>query len=208
MNGTAHMALGATVGYLTAHSLQTDPTTTLFLVGIGGVSGLMPDMDIDGKLSNRITFSHKFIRILAQTIGILMIIYSVLEGFEAEKWIGAGAGIGIIIISSFITQRHMLTLSGLGVLGIGMSLQENWLWLLGLYMILASFTPHRSYTHSIAGIVFFGIIAYQFEAAIGVDGIFTTCLFGYISHLIADMKFLPFNKRGVKLFLPFYSKAF
>ncbi|KWW17336.1 hydrolase [Peribacillus simplex] len=208
MNGTAHMALGATVGYLTAHSLQTDPTTTLFLVGIGGVSGLMPDMDIDGKLSNRITFSHKFIRTLAQTIGILMIIYSVLEGFETEKWIGAGAGIGIIIISSFITQRHMLTLSGLGVLGIGMSLQENWLWLLGLYMILASFTPHRSYTHSIAGIVFFGIIAYQFEAAIGVDGIFTTCLFGYISHLIADMKFLPFNKRGVKLFLPFYSKEF
>lgn len=208
MNGTAHMALGATVGYLTANSLQTDPTTTLFLVGIGGVSGLMPDMDIDGKLSNRITFSHKFIRTLAQTIGILMIIYSVLEGFETEKWIGAGAGIGIIIISSFITQRHMLTLSGLGVLGIGMSLQENWLWLLGLYMILASFTPHRSYTHSIAGIVFFGIIAFQFEAAIGVDGIFTTCLFGYISHLIADMKFLPFNKRGVKLFLPFYSKEF
>ncbi|MFJ7754509.1 metal-dependent hydrolase [Peribacillus muralis] len=208
MNGTAHMALGATVGYLTANSLQTDPTTTLFLVGIGGISGLMPDMDIDGKLSNRITFSHKFIRTLAQTIGIVMIIYSILEGFETEKWIGAGAGIGIIVISSFITQRHMLTLSGLGILGIGMSLQEDWLWLLGLYMILASFTPHRSYTHSIAGIVFFGIIAFQFEAALGIDGIFTTCLFGYISHLIADMKFLPFNKRGVKLFLPFYSKEF
>ncbi|AOH55052.1 hydrolase [Peribacillus muralis] len=208
MNGTAHMALGATVGYLTANSLQTDPTTTLFLVGIGGISGLMPDMDIDGKLSNRITFSHKFIRTLAQTIGIVMIIYSILEGFEKEKWIGAGAGIGIIVISSFITQRHMLTLSGLGILGIGMSLQEDWLWLLGLYMILASFTPHRSYTHSIAGIVFFGIIAFQFEAAMGIDGIFTTCLFGYISHLIADMKFLPFNKRGVKLFLPFYSKEF
>ena len=44
------MALGATVGFLTANTLQTDPTTTLFLVGIGGVSGLMPDMDIDGKL--------------------------------------------------------------------------------------------------------------------------------------------------------------
>ncbi|WP_057915889.1 metal-dependent hydrolase [Peribacillus muralis] len=208
MNGTAHMAIGATVGYLTANSLQTDPTTTLFLVGIGGVSGLMPDMDIDGKLSNRITFSHKFIRTLAQTVGMLMIIYSILEGYENEKWIGAGAGIGIIIISSFITQRHMLTLSGLGVLGVGMSLQENWLWLLGLYMILASFTPHRSYTHSVAGIVFFGIIAFQFEAAMKIDGIFTTCLFGYISHLIADMKFLPFNKRGVKLFLPFYSKEF
>ncbi|MDQ7863953.1 hypothetical protein RCO48_31350 [Peribacillus frigoritolerans] len=36
MNGTAHMAIGATVGFLTANTLQTDPTTTLFLVGIGG----------------------------------------------------------------------------------------------------------------------------------------------------------------------------
>lgn len=170
MNGTAHMAIGATVGFLTANTLQTDPTTTLFLVGIGGVSGLMPDMDIDGKLSNRITFSHKFIRTIAQTIGILMIIYSLLEGSETEKWIGAGAGIGIIIISSF--------------------------------------TPHRSYTHSVAGIAFFGVIAFQFEAFMGVDGIFTTCIVGYISHLIADLKCLPFNKRGVKLFLPFFSKEF
>ncbi|CAH0154105.1 hypothetical protein SRABI96_00789 [Peribacillus sp. Bi96] len=208
MNGTAHMAIGATVGFLTANTLQTDPTTTLFLVGMGGVSGLMPDMDIDGKLSNRITFSHKFIRTLAQTIGILLIIYSVLEGFEKEKWIGVGAGIGLIIISSFITQRHMLTLTGLGVLGVGISLQENWLWLLGIYIILASFTPHRSYTHSIAGIAFFGIIAFQIQASLEIEGIFTTCLLGYISHLIADMKFLPFNKRGVKLFLPFFSKEF
>ncbi|MFJ7928688.1 metal-dependent hydrolase [Peribacillus sp. NPDC096448] len=208
MNGTAHMALGATVGFLTANTLQTDPTTTLFLVGIGGVSGLMPDMDIDGKLSNRITFSHKFIRTIAQTIGILMIIYSILESSETEKWIGVGAGIGIIIISSFIRQRHMLTLTGLAVLGGGLSLQESWLWLLGAYFILASFTPHRSYTHSIAGIAFFGIIAFQFEAFMGIDGIFTTCILGYISHLIADLKCLPFNKRGVKLFLPFFSKEF
>ena len=44
-----------------------------------------------------------------------MIIYSLLEGSGTEKWIGVGAGIGIIIISSFITQRHMLTLTGLAV---------------------------------------------------------------------------------------------
>ena len=163
----------------------------------------MPDMDIDGKLSNRITFSHKFIRTIAQTFGILMIIYSLLEGSETEKWIRAGAGIGIIIISSFIRQRHMLTLTGLAVLGGGFSLQESWLWLFGVYIILASFTPHRSYTHSIAGIAFFGIIAFQFEAFMGIDGIFATCSLGYISHLIADLKCLPFNKRGVNYFFHF-----
>ena len=208
MNGTAHMALGATVGYLTANTLQTAPTTTLFLVGLGGISGLMPDMDIDGKLSNKITFSHKFIRTLAQTIGIIMIIYSALIESGQNKWIGCGAGIGIIIVSAFITQRHMLTLTGLGVLGSGLYLEVSWLWLLGIYIIIASFTPHRSYTHSIAGIIFFGIIAYQLAETIQVDGLFITCLLGYISHLLADMKFLPFNKRGVKLFLPFFSREF
>ena len=63
-----------------------------------------------------------------------MTIYSLLEGTEKEKWIGVGAGIGIIIISSFIRQRHMLTLTGLAVLGGGLSLQESWLWLLGAYI--------------------------------------------------------------------------
>ncbi|MFP3359460.1 metal-dependent hydrolase, partial [Planococcus sp. SIMBA_143] len=28
------------------------------------------------------------------------------------------------------------------------------------------------------------------------------------SHLMADMKYLPFNKRGIKLFLPLSSKEF
>ncbi|MDQ7863954.1 metal-dependent hydrolase [Peribacillus frigoritolerans] len=97
-------------------------------------------------------------------------------------------------------------MTGLAVLGGGLSLQESWLWLLGVYIILASFTPHRSYTHSIAGIAFFGIIAFQFEAFMGIDGIFTTCIVGYISHLIADLKCLPFNKRGVKIISSIFLK--
>jgi inner membrane protein len=39
-----------------------------------------------------------------------------------------------------------------------------------------------------------------------VDGLFQAAMIGYISHLIGDMKFLPFNKKGVKLFLPLSSK--
>jgi inner membrane protein len=206
VNGTAHTAIGAATGFMVANTFQTDPSTTLLLVGLGGVSGLVPDLDIDGKLRSKITLSHKVIRTAAQLIGILMIFYSVFEGRAMERWIGGGIGLVMLGLSSLIKQRHMLTITGIGVLAGGFSLQESWLLLLGIYILIASFVSHRSYTHSILGVVFFGVIAFKLEASIGIEGVFYTCLAGYISHLIADMKLFPFNKRGVKLFLPISSK--
>lgn len=208
LNGTAHATIGAGTGFVVAQSVQADPTTTFLLVGVGGLCGLIPDIDIDGKLSNRITLSHTMIRSVAQLIGLLMVVYTLLEGTGQERWIGIGAGLAIIVIASKIKQRHMLTITGLGVLLGGISLQEIWLILLGIYITIASFIPHRSYTHSLIGIGFFAFIAHYFQTSIGIKGIFLTCLFSYSSHLIVDMKVLPFNKRGVKFFLPFSSKEF
>lgn len=208
MNGTQHMAIGAATGFITANSLDSTPTTTLLLVGLGAVAGLIPDIDVDGKLSNRITLSHKMIRTVAQSIGALMMIYSFLEGSYIERWTGMGVGLAIMVIASFLTQRRMLSVTAIGVIVGGISLDETWLLLLGIYILIASFIPHRSYTHSILGIIFFGIIAKQFENSINVDGVYTTLLLAYISHLVADMKILPFNKKGVKWFLPFWSKEF
>lgn len=208
MNGSVHTALGAAAGFITANSLQSTPSETLFLVSIGAIAGLLPDIDVDGKLSNKITFSYKMIRAVAQIIGGLMILYSFLEGAQSEKWIGIAIGAGMMVISTFLTQRRMLTVTGAGVLAGGLSLQESWLVLLGIYIIIASIIPHRSYTHSIIGVVFFAVIAIQFEESIRIDGIFMTCIWAYISHLIADMKLFPFNKRGVKYFLPLSSKEF
>jgi inner membrane protein len=208
LNGTIHTALGASAGFITANTLQSDPAATVFLVVAGGIAGLLPDIDVDGKLSNKITLSYKLIRTVAQLIGSLMVLYSFFEGNHSEKWVGMGIGAGMIVISSFLTQRRMLTVTGAGVLAGGITLQESWLILLGVYIIIASFIPHRSYTHSIIGVLFFCIIAARFQASIGIDGVYAACLAAYISHLIADMKILPFNKRGVKFFLPFSSKEF
>jgi inner membrane protein len=206
VNGTAHTAIGAATGFIVANTYQTDLSTTLLLVGLGGVSGLMPDLDIDGKLRNKITLSHKVIQTAAQLIGLLMIIFSFYEGRNMERWIGIGIGVGMLVLSSLIKQKHMLTISGVGVLIGGLFLQENWLILLGIYFLVASFVSHRSYTHSILGIIFFGFIASSLEKSIGIEGVYYTCLAGYISHLVADMKLFYFNKRGIKLFLPISSK--
>ncbi|ASK63852.1 hydrolase [Virgibacillus phasianinus] len=206
MNGTAHAAIGAATGFVIANTFDATPSTTLFLVGLGTVSGLIPDLDIDGKLRGKITLSHKMIQKVAQLIGILMVFYSYYEGINNEKYIGIGIGLGMIVISSLITQKHMLTITGIGVVAGGFSLEEGWLMLLGIYIILASFVSHRSYTHSILGVIFFGIISSKLQMSLGIEGIYYTCLAGYISHLIADSKLLPFNKRGVKLLLPVSSK--
>lgn len=206
MNGTAHAAIGAAAGYVVANTVHASPSTTLLFVGLGSVSGLIPDLDIDGKLRDRLTLSHEVVRTVAQIIGILMIIYSFYEGSPKEKWLGIAIGISMTAISAKIRQKHMLTITGIGVLAGGISLQELWLILFGVYILIASFVSHRSYTHSILGVIFFGFISAKFEASLGIEGVFYTCLAGYISHLIADFKLFPFNKRGIKLFLPISSK--
>lgn len=208
MNGTAHAVLGAAAGFITASTVESAPLETALFVGVGMIASLLPDIDVDGMLSNKISLSHKLIRPVAQLIGLLMVVYSFLEGDAAEKWLGMGIGAGMIVISSILTQRRMLTISGIGVLVGGITLQENWIMLLGVFIISASFLPHRSYTHSILGLLFFSGIAKGFEQSIGINGIFVTCMTSYFSHLVADMRFLPFNKRGVKLFLPLTSKEF
>lgn len=206
MNGTAHAAIGGAAGFIAANTFQADVPVTFFLVGLGAVSALVPDMDIEGKLRGKITLSHKVIRSIAQLIGVLMIIYSFYEGSDNRQYIGMGIGLAVLAISSRLKQKHMLTLTGIGVIAGGFSLQEIWLILFGIYTLIASFVSHRSYTHSILGVIFFGVIASRLEVSLGIQGVYYTCLAGYISHLIMDSKILPFNKRGIKLFLPISSK--
>lgn len=208
MKGSAHFVIGAASGLIVSNTVQTDLTTTILFVGLGAVTGLIPDLDIDGKLSNKITISYKIIRTVACIIGFLLMVYCYLDGNVLSKWLGVALGFGIIVLSSFIKQRHMLTITGIAVLLAGFSLDKTWLWLLGTFIIVASLVPHRSYTHSIVGILYFGVISYQFEISMGIEGVFACCMAGYISHLIADMKMLPFNKRGVKFFLPFSKHEF
>lgn len=206
MNGTSHAVIGSATGFIVANTFQTSPSATLLFVGLGGVSGLIPDLDIDGKLRGKITLSHKVIRLSALIIGMMMILYSFFEKTVVERWVGVGIGFLIVVVASLIKQKHMLTITGIAVLVGGFSLEELWLILLGIYIVIASFTPHRSYTHSILGTVFFGVIASNLETSLGIQGVFYSCFGGYISHLIADLKILPFNKRGIKLFLPLSSK--
>lgn len=208
MKGTTHAILGGISGLVVSQSLVTDPSQTVILIGLGSVAGLAPDMDIDGKLSNKITFSHKIVRTVVQVIGCFLALQGLFFEEKDGQIMSMFIGISLFVLSTFIKQRHMLTVTGIGVFLAGASIEELWLILLGIYILVASFVAHRSYTHSLLGILYFAFVAFYLEEAYEIDGIFWACMIGYVSHLVADMKIIPTNKRGVKLFLPFSKREF
>src|SRR5690625_7702345 len=93
----------------------------------------------------------------------------------------------------------MLILTGVTIGFAGVLLGKLWVILAATYIFIASFLPHRSYTHSLIGLLYFSYIAYLFSKDININGIFLTSVLGYSSHLVADMRIIPFNKRGIKL---------
>lgn len=206
MNGTSHAAIGAITGFFIANNYQADPKTTVILVAVGGVTGLVPDLDIGGKLRRRLTIPHTYIRNIARLIGILLTIYSLFQKADTSPYIAGGIGATLFLLASIFKQKHMLMVTAFCVFIGGYLLEENWILLFGVYIFIASVSSHRSYTHSLVALCLFSFIGYLFEQSIGIEGIYYTCLFGYISHLIADSRLLPFNKRGVPLFLPLSQK--
>lgn len=202
MKGTSHAIAGGITGFIVASHFQVHLGETILLTGLGGMAGLVPDLDIGGKLRNKLTVPHTFIRHIAQLIGILLLIYSVYRKDDTYPYTGVGIGAAIFLFASMFKQKHMLLITGISVFAGGYFLQEYWMLLFGAYIFVASISSHRGFTHSLAGFCFFGLIGYLLQQSVTMDGIFYTCLMGYGSHLVLDSALLPFNKRGVPLFLP------
>src|SRR5699024_420578 len=152
MNGTSHTIIGAATGFIIASNFQSTPEATIALVGLGGIAGLIPDLDIGGKLRNKITMPQIYIRRIAQFISILLIIYSFFMKTGTSSYIGAGIGVGMFLAACMFKQKHMLMITGIGVFSVGYFLKENWILLFGIYIFIASISPHRSYTHSLLGL--------------------------------------------------------
>lgn len=208
MNGTSHTLIGAATGFIVANHYGADPRGTIILVGVGGIAGLVPDLDIGGKLRSKLTKPQTIIQHAAQSFGILLILYNVFIQTGADMNNGIGIGAIIFLLASLFRQKHMLMITGLLVSLGGYFFGATWMILSGIYILIASFCSHRTYTHSLLGLCFFGVIGYFFQESLGLKGIFYTSLFAYMSHLVADSTLLPINRSGVPLFLPFWKKRF
>src|SRR5699024_4665185 len=115
MNGTSHTIIGAATGFIVANYVQADPKDTIMLVSLGGISGLVADLEIGEKLRNKLTMPQTYIRKIAQFIGILFIIYSYFITSDTYPYIGVGIGVAIFLLASMFKQRHMLIITSIGV---------------------------------------------------------------------------------------------
>lgn len=213
MKGSSHLTIGIVVGAVAGFITQPDPLTVAICAGIGGVSGLVPDLDTNGLASSRITLSKKVSKTLMEIAGIgilLTLIYKVVkDGLSNDIYISGAIGLVLLIVSRLITQKRMLTITGVLVMLLGFIVDQSiGIILAGSYITLASFLPHRSYTHSLLGVAFYGLILNYLHQEWAIDGMIIAGMAGYISHLLADMKMLPVNRRGVKWFAPLWKREF
>ncbi|WP_010531408.1 metal-dependent hydrolase [Lentibacillus jeotgali] len=207
MDGKIHAIVGAGTSIAVAQSTGQDAINTAVLMGAGIVASLVPDLDTGGKLANKISLSYKMVQNLVRLIGILAGLYAWFGLAGTEKYIGLALGVFLLFIAPVFSQKLMLFISGAAIIAGGVFISEIWVWLAGVYVAMAALVPHRSYTHSLIGWLFFGVIAYYINQDFAVQGLFWALVLAYGSHLLIDMQFLPGNKRGIKLFLPFSQKG-
>lgn len=211
MEGSTHAVIGVTVGAIAGYQAQPDAMTIAVGALVGGISSLVPDLDTNGLASNRITLSKKVTQWLMQLVGagiLVAIVYQFFNtGYSPSLLLYGGIGLLFFIVSRFITQRRMLTLTGIMVMWLGIVMHQSiGILLAGSYIVIASFLPHRSYTHSLLGLAFYAFILSHLQQDWAFDGMLVAGIVGYASHLIADMKLLPMNRRGVKWFAPLWNK--
>ena len=72
MKGTAHAVIGAAAGFGAAKATGADVDELLFLIGAGTMSGLVPDLDTGGTLTNRMTVSNTYLNTAVRLMGILL----------------------------------------------------------------------------------------------------------------------------------------
>ncbi|MCJ8006427.1 metal-dependent hydrolase [Lederbergia wuyishanensis] len=204
MDGKTHFVVGGIAGIGVASYIGAELPTAISFTLLGACIGLVPDLDVKGILSNKISLNKNWIVTLLGLLGLLIIVNSFIVYKEVDRWLGAGLGLALIILPPFlIKQKYMLLLTGIATSLIGMSQQSTWLMMLGVYISIAALLPHRSLTHSLIGLFYFSLIGYYLEKDFQINGILLVCVLSYASHLLLDMKIFPKNRKGVKLLQPF-----
>lgn len=213
MKGSSHALIGVGAGAIAGFQLEGNFMTIAVCSAVGAVSALVPDLDTNGLARNGITLSKHVAQWLMHAIGTLLFVAITYRFFQTgltpDIVLYGGIALLLFIVSKFLKQKWMLTMTGLLVMLIGFVLHQSiGIMLAGSYIVIASFLPHRSYTHSLVGLAFYMFILHHLQEQWPIDGLFVAGIAGYASHLIADMKLLPMNRRGVKWFAPIWNKEF
>ncbi|MBU8908122.1 metal-dependent hydrolase [Desertibacillus haloalkaliphilus] len=205
MRGSSHLIIGTACGVAISQVGDFTSNETIAIVATSAIAGLVPDLDTNGKLRNKLTFYRTLIYSLFTLVGLAIMGYAFWKGVGYQQWIGGTLGFSLLILPRIVlTPKVLLFVTGVAFIIAGFTIEEWWLLGFGLYTAIASQLSHRGLTHSVLGLVAFGWIVFELEKSLGLQGVMLSGVIGYLSHLIADMRL--FNKKGVRLFQPFNKK--
>ncbi len=209
MRGTAHLAIGLITGVAIAGLVPGVPAS-LPGIALAGFSALAPDLDHpESRLSQGLGFAHNYVRVAfgATALGLAAFAYFQLNpGPDQRLSYVAALAFGLlgVALQGGSARNLALLFTGLGTVLAGLYAQMLWLSLLGVYISLAPFTSHRSWTHTIWATALWTYIGYLANRSLGWHGIMHYAGAGFASHILAD----TLTKSGVRWLLPLSDFSF
>jgi len=209
MRGTAHLAIGLITGVAIAGLVPGVPAS-LPGIALAGFSALAPDLDHpESRLSHSLGFAHNYVRVAfgATALGLAAFAYFQLPpGPDQRLSYVAALAFGLlgVALQGGSARKLALLFTGLGTMLAGLYAQMLWLSLLGVYISLAPFTSHRSWTHTIWATALWTYIGYLANQSLGWHGIMHYAGAGFASHILAD----TLTKSGVRWLLPLSDFSF
>ncbi len=204
MNGKAHLAVGLATGIGVSYFSQSTGAEAVVITSVATIASLAPDLDTAGSLTHRLTKPFRVVNRIAFMLLLSIFFVSYLSTEVSSEMLIGGIGVLLtLLLLKRITIKFQLFIMAMVIGIIGYHYGYYSIVLFALYVGVASLLPHRSYTHSLIGLVCFSYITYQASIDFGMEPLFLAGFLGYLSHLLLDSRCIPGNRRGIKILLPF-----
>jgi len=210
MKGSTHLAIGVAIGAAASLYYPFSITNAAAYVTVAAISALSADLDGPSLLTSKIGKLSKFVYGLIQLSGWLLI-GTIIYLYVTDRYFnvsltglaGAIVLIGVAANQGFI-RNALVSLIGGCLIFAGFYSEMIWLAGFGLFVAWAPWLKHRGMTHTIWAAALWGVIAYDLEQHLQLEGIMRVAILGYFSHLIAD----TLTPNGVKWLYPIFKKSF
>ncbi|MBO0356980.1 metal-dependent hydrolase [Hymenobacter sp. BT186] len=203
MRGSSHLAIGLITG-VAIGGLVAGVKFSPAGIALAGFSALAPDLDHpESRLSKRLGFAQNYVRWAFVLVAAGLALYThFLEPPGPDRRMGFTAALAFGLLGAAMqggsARKLALLFTGLSTVMAGLYTGYVWLSMVGLFVAVAPFTAHRSWTHTIWAAGLWTYIGHLANQSLGWHGVALFAGGGYASHLLAD----TLTKAGVKWFMP------
>ncbi|GAA3918294.1 metal-dependent hydrolase [Hymenobacter algoricola] len=209
MRGSSHLAIGLITGVAVGGLVAGIPFSPAG-IALAGFSSLAADLDHpNSRLSKRLGFTQQYVRWAFVLAGLGLAAYThYMLPLGPDRRMGFTAALAFGLLGAALqggsARKLALVFTGAGAVLAGLYFEYLWLSMLGIFICVAPFTTHRSWTHTIWATLLWTYIGYLANQSLGWHGVAHYAGAGYASHLLAD----TLTKSGVRWFLPLSDYSF